>query len=45
MRSPLTYMRETVDWIVVAVVLLLIGILIVVTLPLWSPDLFGHLWH
>ena len=45
MQSPLAHMRESVDWVVVAIVLLLLGILLVLTLPLWTPDMFGHLWH
>ena len=45
MRWSLTNVRVPVDWVSVALVLLLVGILLVVTLPLWTPDLFGHLWH
>ena len=45
MRWSLLHGSESVDWVVIAIVLLLVGILLVVTLPLWTPDLFGHLWH
>ena len=45
MRWPLTNVSVPVDWVSLAFVLLLVGILLVVTLPLWTPDLFGHLWH
>ena len=45
MRWPLMNVSVTVDWVSVASVLLLGVILLVVTLPLWTPDLFGHLWH
>lgn len=45
MRWPLTNVSVTVDWVSVAFALLLVVILLAVTLPLWTPDVFGHLWH
>ena len=45
MRCRLTQVSKSMDWVTVALVLLLLAILLVMTLPLWTPDLFGHLWH
>ncbi|MGH9201403.1 MAG: hypothetical protein ACRD2A_09215 [Vicinamibacterales bacterium] len=42
MRSP---RKMTVDWIGGVMVLLVLAIVVVLTLPLWMPDLFGHFWH
>lgn len=34
-----------VDWVVVAVGLLVLAVVLVLTMPLWQPDFFGHFRH
>lgn len=45
MRWPLAHVRESVAWVSMALVLLLVAIVLLLTFPLWTTDLFGHLWH
>lgn len=34
-----------VDWVVVAVSLLVLAVALVLTMPLWQPDVLGHFRH
>lgn len=45
MRWVMRLAPPRVDWVVVAVSLLVLAVALVLTMPLWQPDVLGHFRH